>query len=261
MSLLFITAGTKGGIGKTLTATLLADIALFKGLQVVMYDCDNENESLKNAYLHPAEDCRVETVKMNCDEADMDYPLDFVVNDILQTEEESKGKKYNVYIVDMKAGTTHYTLEWLEAFPFDMIRAQGIDIYIVGCVTADVDSVHTLARWITRFSKDLKEKKLRFLIVKNNIQGKKFNTYEEILGDSLETGSNSNVVIELPNLGFRYAKAIKESCTSFGQIAMERSNIKQFKYMDKHRIREVFKKVVKSLNTVWPPPVLKKSKS
>ena len=42
-------AGTKGGIGKTLIATFLADIASEHGFRPVLFDCDNENHSLSNA--------------------------------------------------------------------------------------------------------------------------------------------------------------------------------------------------------------------
>ncbi len=260
MSLLFITAGTKGGIGKTLTATFLADVALLRKSQVVLYDCDNENESLKNVYLHPAKDCRVEAVKMLSDETDMDYPLDFVVNDIVRTESESKDKSRNVYIVDMKAGTTHYTLEWLEAFPFDYIRAQGIKIYIVGCVTSDPDSVYTLSRWIARFTQDIKEKKLRFLIIKNNYYGNVFDSYEDTLGDSLETGPDANLVIELPDFGRRYSRRLKDHHTTFGQVATKQTEIKQFDFMDRTRVRTAFEKVVKLFDVIWTPPTVEEPK-
>jgi hypothetical protein len=254
MSLLFITAGTKGGIGKTMTATMLADTALLNNMQVVLYDCDNENESLKNSYLTPAENCRIETVRMMSDEVDMDYPLDFVVNDIIRTESGSKNQSKNVYIVDMKAGTTHYTLEWLEEFPFDDIRAQGIKIYIVGCITADFDSVYTLSRWIARFTEDMLERKLHFLIVKNPFQGNNFDCYEEVLADSMEGDTGSNLVIELPDFGRRYSKRLKDHHTTFGQVATGKTVIKQFDHMDRYRVKSGFRKVVKAFETVWAPP-------
>lgn len=261
MSLLFMTAGTKGGIGKTMTATLLADTALINDMQVVLYDCDNENESLKNSYLTPAENCRVETVKMSSDEVDMDYPLDFVVNDIIRTESGSENKSKNVYIVDMKAGTTHYTLEWLEEFPFEDIRELGIKIYIVGCVTADFDSAHTLSRWIYRFAQDIQERKLHFLIVKNPFQGNNFDCYDEVLADSIDVESGSNLVVELPDFGHRYSKKLKDHHTTFGQVATGKTVIRQFDHMDRHRVKSSFRKVKKAFATVWSQSTaLEKSK-
>jgi hypothetical protein len=261
MSLLFITAGTKGGIGKTLTATLLTDFALFKESPVVLYDCDNENESLKKAYIHPPKNCRVELVKMDCNEADMDYPLDFIVNDIAQTESASKGEAQNVYIVDMKAGTSHYTLDWLKAFPFDFIRGQGIGIHIVGCVTADLDSVYTLSRWVAYFIKDIKEEKLRFLIVKNTFLGENFVSYDQTLGSSLETESGTNMVIELPDFGCRCMKKVKDSHTSLGQIAMGMTKAGNFSLMDESRIKDAFDEIKKLLEPVWRTPTVENKES
>ena len=50
MSKLFIMAGTKGGIGKSLAASLLADVALDCKHRPVLFDCDDENRSLSNFY-------------------------------------------------------------------------------------------------------------------------------------------------------------------------------------------------------------------
>ena len=50
MSKLFIMAGTKGGIGKSLAASLLADVALDCKYRPVLFDCDDENRSLSNFY-------------------------------------------------------------------------------------------------------------------------------------------------------------------------------------------------------------------
>ena len=50
MKTFYLIAGTKGGIGKTFIATLLADMALQSGKKVVLYDCDDENHTLEESY-------------------------------------------------------------------------------------------------------------------------------------------------------------------------------------------------------------------
>jgi MinD-like ATPase involved in chromosome partitioning or flagellar assembly len=248
MSLLFITAGTKGGIGKTFTATMLADIAISKKQETVLYDCDNENESLKKAYAQPAKNCRLVSVDLNATKTG--YPLDIVVNDIVRTEKETKGKKPVVYLMDMKAGTTHYTLDWMCAFPFSFIRSLGVQIFIVGCVTSDVDSAYTLSRWLYRFTDDMKNGNLRFLIVKNGFQGTDFTSYNNILKDFVELESCFETVT-LPELEPFYMKPIKENSTSFGQVAMGKSTVNGFDFMAIYRIKENFEILSEKFASVW----------
>jgi hypothetical protein len=238
MSLLFLTAGTKGGIGKTFAATMLADTAIRKNIKTVLFDCDNENKSLLNSYPHPAKNCRVMGVDLNSKEAKVVYPLDAVVNDIIKTEKEAKGKKNIVYIVDMKAGTTHYTLDWMEDFPFNMIRSLGVQIYIMGCITADIDSVQTLSRWVSRYREDVKNGLLRFLIVKNHFQGNEFSSYDNLLSKNLE-GANP-VILELPRIEEWYLKTIKENNTTYGQIGMKKLVLEALGEMGAFRIEKHF---------------------
>ncbi len=248
-SWLFIMAGTKGGIGKTLTASLLADVAWAKGLKTVLYDCDNENESLKNVYTHPADERRVLTINLNGDEVDMDYPLDAVVSDITETENASKNSGGNhVYVVDMKAGTSQYTLDWMKAFPFETIHGMGIEIYLVGCVTADVDSVHTLSRWIYEY---LENEYVKFLIIKNLFYGPKLSMYEDTLKESLENGNQKSLVVKLDNLGPKCMKTLKEYHTTLGQVAAKQTVIEKINLVEENRIRTYFNEIVKKLEPIW----------
>ncbi len=250
MSLLFITAGTKGGIGKTLTATMLADTAIHKKLKTVLYDCDNENKSLVNSYPNPAKNCRVVTVDLNSNEAHIVYPLDMIVNDIIKTEKEAKGKSDMVYIVDLKAGTTHYTLEWMADFPFELLRPLGVQIYIVGCVTADIDSVQTLSRWVSHYRDDIANGLLRFLIVKNNFQGNEFSSYNNRLKENIEL-SGSTITLELPRIEEWYMKTIKENNTTYGQVGLKRSVIKGFNDMDAFRIKNHFEALAEAFSPIF----------
>ena len=112
MSKLFIMAGTKGGIGKTLVATLFADAATDLGYRTVLFDCDDENHSFYNAM-------KTRTVKEQIlDEVvlevntENDFPLDKVMNKIIAVESDKK--QYpgdNIYIIDLKAGSTSKMLE------------------------------------------------------------------------------------------------------------------------------------------------------
>jgi len=250
MSLLFVTAGTKGGIGKTLTATLLADTAIHRNLKTVLYDCDNENRSLFNSYSRPVKNCRVVTVDLNSSEAHIVYPLDMIVTDIIKTEKAAKGKNGMVYIVDMKAGTTHYTLEWMEDFPFELLRPLGVQIYIVGCITSDIDSVQTLSRWVSRYRDDIANGLLRFLIVKNNFQGNDFSSYNNLLKENVEL-CGGTITLDLPRIEEWYMKTIKEHNTTYGQVGLRRSVIKGFNDMDVFRIKNHFEILAAAFSPIF----------
>ena len=84
MSKFVMIAGTKGGIGKTLIATFLADIASEHGFRPVLFDCDNENHSLSNACGGVPE---FELADIDPESAEeTDYPLDSAVNRIAELE-------------------------------------------------------------------------------------------------------------------------------------------------------------------------------
>ena len=115
MSKLFLMAGTKGGIGKTLVATLLADISADAGYRSVLFDCDEENKSLFHAMSGRKVDQILERYSLEAEFGNDNFPLDRVLNrlfEIEQNKEHYPGE--NVFVIDLKAGSTCKMLEWMK---------------------------------------------------------------------------------------------------------------------------------------------------
>lgn len=242
MSKLVIIAGTKGGIGKTLIATFFTDIAGDYGFCPVLFDCDDENQSLRNAYKNVS---GIEIVSVTPDSIqNMDYPLDAVINRIEELENTSEPEKIErLYILDMKAGTSASTLAWLEAFPFTHLRGLEVEVFLVGCLTSDVDSCLTWGRWLLKYREMAKNGELRFVVVKNKVSGDNFDIYDDKMKKIQEEGLPSTIVIELPEISTRHLKRIKEYNASYGQVVKSTVQITTFGFMDLHRIRMMYAKI------------------
>lgn len=242
MSKLLIVAGTKGGIGKTLISTFFADIAGDYGLHPVLFDCDDENQSLSNVYKNVP---GIEVSSVTPDSIqDMDYPLDAVINRIEQLESSSsQDANERLYILDMKAGTSVSTLEWLEAFPFAHLSEVGVEIFLVGCLTAEVDSSLTWGRWLLKYREAALAGELRFIIVKNKIAGENFDFYNDKMKQVQEEYLSSTIVIDFPEISSRHLRRIRENGASYGQVAKSLVQIKSFGFMDMHRIRLMYAKI------------------
>lgn len=240
MSKLIIMAGTKGGVGKSLAATFFADFAEEFGYCPILFDCDNENRSLCNAYKGAAA-ISVAAVDIDSRRGEMDYPLDDIINRIEKKEcENSFENRKNLYILDMKAGTSCSTLEWLEAFPFERMKELSVGVFIVGCLTSDIDSGMTWAVWVKKYSELAIDEKLRFVIIKNEVAGDNFTFYDKIMKGFLEEQLHSTIIINLPVLSTRHLNRIKDFETSYGQVAKSRIQVSSFGFMDIHRIRMMY---------------------
>lgn len=150
-------AGTKGGVGKSFAAIMLAGAAMDLELPYLVFDTDSENRTVS------------ELLKENTeflDEHQEHYPLDSVVN-CLYSDSPAQ-----VIIVDMKAGTSRSTQEWFSSVPWDLMKKTEVDVYVAGCITSDPDSVRTFIPWLDYFRKI--DFPVRYLIFKNEKDGKDF---------------------------------------------------------------------------------------
>jgi|GEM_PF-2541245 len=244
MSQFYLIAGTKGGIGKTFTATLLADSAFDLGKQVVLFDCDDENSTLADSYRREIPGMTVVKVALDSD-PEKEYPLDRIVNTIVRMESESGGDRTDtVYLADMKAGTSYRTINWMRCFPFDLFREYGIGIILVGIVTGDIDSVQTLAVWIKQYLDEFRNGSMRLQIVKNHFLKVPFDFYEQKLAPSVQAFPGSSV-IELESLGVRTLKAVRDMNTSLGQLVSGKMPVPSFEIMDEIRCGSYYRRMKK----------------
>ncbi len=245
MSKLFIMAGTKGGIGKSLVAGFLADIAYDQKYRCVIFDCDDENRTLSHAYEENASDVIVHAIEMR-EHARRTFPLDAIVNLMVRIEQDKKHYPgENAFIIDMKAGTSAGTMDWLNNFPFLELKVAGIESNIVGVVTAEIDSCTTLLPWLRVFLKENMATMVRFSIIKNEIAGDDFEFFDRSVREVMILAKVPCFVGTLFDWGSTYQKVIQENNSSYGRIATGRNRIEKLGFMDEHRIRSYYADVSK----------------
>lgn len=249
MSKLFVIAGTKGGIGKSYFATFLIDVAFRNKFQVHVFDADEENRTLTNLYQ------KVSGIEIRgIVRRGVDYPLDFIVNEIAETERKAAGDEAgnHIYVVDMKAGTSDEALNWIQAFPIDELSGWGVEIFIAGCFTSDLDSVLTFLPWTVAFSSLAEQNKIKFIVVKNLYHGEDFGFYDENLRLALEEKLHSPVVTLscLESLSHK----LKLQKQSYGRILDVWRTSDQWSFMEQHRAREEFRKVSEALALIISAP-------
>lgn len=238
MSKLFIMSGTKGGIGKSLVATLLADMAFDNKFRPVLFDCDDENRTLSNAYDENDREVIINRVDM-IERGRRVFPLDTVVDRMVKIEND-KRKIYpgdNAFILDLKAGTSAGTMEWLRVFPFAELRQSGIEAHIVGVVTAELDSGTTLLPWLYAYLKADMLSLVKFVVVKNEFAGSEFEFFDTKIQEIMDIANIPCLVLRLHDWGSKYQIPLKRNHSSYGRIATGRIDIEEFGFMDKYRIR------------------------
>jgi MinD-like ATPase involved in chromosome partitioning or flagellar assembly len=146
---LIIVAGTKGGTGKSLTATLIYSWLQEKGVRVAAFDGDNENSTM----------CRFIP---EAGFVDMRQPnaIDAIVAPITANTAD-------LVLLDSRAGTSDEMLDWLRSIGIEAIQKElDCQITIVATVTTTMDTVEQLMRW----SEELKDT-VRWLVVRNTVAG------------------------------------------------------------------------------------------
>lgn len=253
MSKLFLMAGTKGGIGKTLVATLLADAASDAGYRSVLFDCDEENKSLFNAMNGRCIEQVLERYNLEENSSVDKFPLDRVANRIFQIENDKEHYPgENVFGIDLKAGSTYKMLDWMKLFPFEVFHEQGVEVYIVGIVTNDPDTLMTYLPWIKQFDLQARNGLVNFLTVLNQVEGTEMPEYHKYLKPYLEKKLPCAPVVILENLSRRYMTIIRSAKTSYGQVGREgREPIPELGIMGIYRIQHEFIDIKKRLASLF----------
>lgn len=240
---LYFIAGTKGGIGKSTMAALIAEIARDKGREVEIFDCDNENRSLVSAFEAHGEDFKLHVI--DPDSEDKAFPLDDVINRI--AEETVTGK---VFVVDMKAGTSFSVQNWFKSVPVGELAANGVKINVVGCLTSDVESVNTFGVWVDYFLGESKKGNVRFVVVKNMRDGKDFSHYEQRVQKILE--SYDFLELSIPKFEGEYLEKMKRHKTTLGKAAKGEAKLPGYDgFMDLNRMRRYYEDATKEIEKLF----------
>lgn len=225
----YITAGTKGGVGKSTAAIYFFNALTELGYAPVNVDCDNENPTFKRFLGEKVQ------------ELDISQP--FALDKLISIIDESDTKDF---VVDLKAGTGNETLKWFEDVPLEKMREEGINIYLLGCITSDVDSVKTFMNWASK----LKDR-IKFILVFNEKEGTDFSFFEQYA--SKFTRIFKPPVIVIPKLHEVYTNVLNQMganlCDFLNGVAVIHNEAFQGR-VPQSRLYRYYRKIIDPLTEV-----------
>ena len=151
--LVVLSAGGKGGVGKTLTVSAIADFYHENGIQPAMFDADVENKQRGSlSHFFP------EAKKLNIrSDRGMDEFIDAAVS-----------TPSRIVLADLGAGSGHDTFKWFDAM-HDELSGVGIRFTAVVTITSSAASVETVFSWAQALGN-----RVRYLITENRVAGDDF---------------------------------------------------------------------------------------
>nr|WP_145545993.1 mobilization protein [Variovorax boronicumulans] len=150
--------GEKGGVGKSLTARLLAQYCIDRQLPFTAFDTDRSHGALLRFYADYAA-----PVAMDRTEA-----LDAIVEAAVEQPERR-------VLVDLAAQTHETLAQWMEEASLLALAAdEGIALTYWHVMDAGKDSADLLAKLLDRFAGGL-----RYVLVRNEVRGSDFSALEQ----------------------------------------------------------------------------------
>ena len=218
--------GEKGGVGKSLTARVLAQYMIDRQIPFLGFDTDRSHGALMRFYSGYAS-----PVVMDRYEA-----LDVIVEAAAEQPERR-------ILVDLAAQTHEPLVRWMDdAGVINMADEMGMTIHYWHVMDNGRDSVDLLQKLLDRFGTGLK-----YVLVRNQIRGNDFNTLEQSgeQARALELGAkivsikrlNENVMnkIDAGSSSFWKAKTSHDS-TDGGLGMMDRQRVKMW-------LRDVYREI------------------
>lgn len=139
-----MSAGTKGGTGKSTYLTYLNGWYEEAGIEPYLIDADEESRTLSRFFPRAR---KIEPRRVKS--------YDVIVN-LAETGEQP------VIIADLKAGVGHDLLTWAADIPYEELTQLDVKFVFVGMITSSPDSVSSLLRWVDGLGRNIK-----WLVVKN----------------------------------------------------------------------------------------------
>jgi hypothetical protein len=151
--LVVLSAGGKGGVGKTLTVASIADYYHENEIRPVLFDCDVENKQ-RGSLAH----FFAEAKKLNIRTS---RGMDDFIDAALSTPSR-------IVLADLGAGSGHDTFRWFDDMHAEL-GAVGIRFTAVVTITSSAASVETAFNWAQALGP-----RVRYLIVENEVAGEDF---------------------------------------------------------------------------------------
>lgn len=219
----YITAGTKGGVGKSTAAIYFSNALSELDYHPVNIDCDNENPTFTRFMKDKAQQLDI----------DNEYALDKLVRTIDQSES-------NDFVIDLKAGTGNSTLKWFEEVPLEQMREEGIKVFLLGCLTSDPDSVKTFLFWTGEL-----QDRVNYILVFNEKEGCDFSVYDMNAVDFEQQGTFPKIYI--PRLHEIYVNGLNRADTTLQAHLEEKQPINEDAFIGRvpqARLFRYYRKVI-----------------
>lgn len=216
-TLIVLTEGGKGGVGKTTFAGVLLDYYEKQGVTTVALDLDTENKDKAGLnFFHKA------ARKVDIDQRD---GLDAF------TDEIDKGEA-SVIVADMGARSGKITFQWFDEM-FDAVKDLGVRFTAVGLITEDPGSIASVLEWAS-YLKD----RVSYLIVLNKLgnPNEKFNYWHNTEAVQKFIKVAKPEVITLESINPDLQMAVRNHGFTLGQVAEGQADVQELKG-SKYKIR------------------------
>ncbi|GHC86589.1 hypothetical protein GCM10007320_32450 [Pseudorhodoferax aquiterrae] len=189
--------GEKGGVGKSLTARLLAQYCIDRQLPFTAFDTDRSHGALLRFYADYAA-----PVAMDRTEA-----LDAIVEAAVEQPERR-------VLVDLAAQTHETLAQWMEEASLLALAAdEGITLTYWHVMDAGKDSADLLGKLLDRFAEGL-----RYVLVRNEVRGGDFSALEQS-GQQQRAEALGAKVVQLKKLSEGALLKIDAASSSFWKAA------------------------------------------
>lgn len=194
--------GEKGGVGKSMTARLLAQFYIDKDMPFLGFDCDASHSTFSRFY--------------------QEYASPIIVGDedsldgMLAAIEEHPEKDL---IIDLAAQAAQPLGKWIEETDvFGLLDELGYQVCLWHVMDDGADAVLLLEKLLARYPQE----SVDFVVVKNYGRGKDFTRFEksEVFKQAQERGA---LLLDLPQLQTKLTQKIDFNNSSFWAVANNRS--------------------------------------
>ncbi len=213
MSNIHFIGGEKGGVGKSMTARLLAQYCIDRGLPFLGFDADQSHGTFARFYADYAAPLAIDSF------ASLDQMVDLLAN---QAECD--------VIVDLAAQTAKPLANWIgQSDALHLLRELGRQVYLWHVMDDGADSVQLLDKLLAQYPQDF----IQFVVVTNYGRGENFSRFEQT--DCYRRAQARNAIfLPLSKLQASLVQAIDFSNTSFWAAA---NNPQVMSVMERSRVR------------------------
>ena len=207
--------GEKGGVGKSVTARVLAQYFIDKGIPFTGFDTDRSHHSFNRFYSDFASPVVVDSYE----------GLDLIVNAFEDNPDQS-------VIVDLAAQTSAPLAKWIaDSSLFELFAEMGITINLWHVMDDGRDAVDLLGRLVDAYGTGP-----NYIVVQNHGRGSDFvllrNSYA--LQKAQAVGAQ---VIELPRLHDASMRKIDQHNTSFWKATNDRDSPDALGLLERQRVK------------------------